>query len=76
MRSELDKFLEASKSPNQELINDGYRAAKGILKVKDLLEKLNDIKINPGIKMAIKELSQLNVDLEYIVQRIEKLENK
>lgn len=70
----LKQFLESSTSPNQELINDAYRLASNIIKVKDLLEKLNDSKANPGIKMAIKELSTLNADMEYITQRIEKLD--
>lgn len=63
-----------SESPNQELINDVHSISKSILDVKEFLENLiSKFKGDEDLKIAIKILHELDVDVEYLINRIEKL---
>ena len=73
-RSDFKKFLEASKSPYQDIINDCHRVSRGILDVKDTLEKLVDLKDDKDIKKVIEKLTEMDVEVEYICRQIEAID--
>lgn len=78
-RSPLKNFLEASKSKYQDIISDCHRAGRGVLDVKEKLEKVIDnpeFKDNKDLKWAIEKLNEIDVEIEYVARQVEQIDGK